>query len=511
MRNRTSPFFPFTSPRRVRSGLLIALVLTGLIAPSFADEYPLSATTNVKAILRSSPSTTSKQVQVFRAGSTVTVLGMEGDWYQVERGNFSGYIRQDLLRVNGAVPVPVSAQPGTDGYLPPPLQPGEAPVTAPPAAVAEADVPAAPTPAPALPDNTSAASNSFFSARILSQGSRGTEVRQLQQLLTQLGYSTGGVDGVFGPATRSAVIRFQAQNGLAADGVVGARTVSALNGGAVPAFAGSSSSLPAPTPPATPSNTAEATANTGSGTAIVPAPASRSYQMLSKGSSGQAVRDLQTGLQALGYYSGGITGMYDTATYNAVRAFQQNNGTGVDGVAGTATQTILYDRTPRPAWEAAPTPAPLPEGAGQMQGPATSQVEMAHWFNDVKKNYRAGQIYTVYDPASGLGWQLKFYAMGNHADSEPLTQLDTDIMNKAFGNVTTWTPKPIYAHMPDGRWILGTMHNTPHLKGAITTNGFDGHLCVHFYRDMEECRKNDPNYGVQNQNAIRSAWARIGH
>ena len=42
------------------------------------------------------------------------------------------------------------------------------------------------------------------------------------------------------------------------------------------------------------------------------------------------------------------------------------------------------------------------------------------------------------------------------------------------------------------------MHNNPHLFGSIKDNGFGGHLCVHFKRDLEETRKADPNYGMQN-------------
>ena len=53
---------------------------------------------------------------------------------------------------------------------------------------------------------------------------------------------------------------------------------------------------------------------------------------------------------------------------------------------------------------------------------------------------------------------------------------------------------------------MASMHDRPHLTGSITDNGFDGHLCVHFLRDMSECKANDPNYGVTNQNAIRQAW-----
>lgn len=45
-----------------------------------------------------------------------------------------------------------------------------------------------------------------------------TQARELQQGLTDLGYSTGGVDGIVGPATRSALRRFQTDQGMPADG-----------------------------------------------------------------------------------------------------------------------------------------------------------------------------------------------------------------------------------------------------------------------------------------------------
>ncbi|MBQ8136154.1 MAG: hypothetical protein IJ174_01860, partial [Clostridia bacterium] len=60
--------------------------------------------------------------------------------------------------------------------------------------------------------------------------------------------------------------------------------------------------------------------------------------------------------------------------------------------------------------------------------------------------------------------------------------------------------------LPDGTWTLATMHDRPHLTGSIQNNGFDGHLCVHFLRDMNEARANDPEYGVTNQNTLRTAW-----
>lgn len=67
------------------------------------------------------------------------------------------------------------------------------------------------------------------SASALSQyGSRGSEVKQIQQKLTNLGYSTGGVDGVYGKQTERAVIAYQKANGLTVDGIAGPQTLKSL-------------------------------------------------------------------------------------------------------------------------------------------------------------------------------------------------------------------------------------------------------------------------------------------
>jgi peptidoglycan hydrolase-like protein with peptidoglycan-binding domain len=46
----------------------------------------------------------------------------------------------------------------------------------------------------------------------------------LQDALNAIGYRTGGLDGNFGPGTRSAVIRFQTREGLGVTGVVNCAT-----------------------------------------------------------------------------------------------------------------------------------------------------------------------------------------------------------------------------------------------------------------------------------------------
>jgi zinc D-Ala-D-Ala carboxypeptidase len=66
--------------------------------------------------------------------------------------------------------------------------------------------------------------------RTLSEGASGEDVRQLQIRISGYpGYhAVLGLDGAFGPATRSALIRFQQAWGLSADGIAGSQTYSKI-------------------------------------------------------------------------------------------------------------------------------------------------------------------------------------------------------------------------------------------------------------------------------------------
>lgn len=59
---------------------------------------------------------------------------------------------------------------------------------------------------------------------------RGDDVRELQQRLSELGFDSGRIDGIFGPQTATAVREFQRNYGAPEDGVVAASTVRALAG-----------------------------------------------------------------------------------------------------------------------------------------------------------------------------------------------------------------------------------------------------------------------------------------
>ena len=332
----------------------------------------------------------------------------------------------------------------------------------------------------------SSSSGSSGFTRTLRKGYTGADVIAVQQKLKELGFYSGSVDGVYGTGSIAAVKKFQQQNGLTADGLVGSRTNTAL----MSASTGSSSNSG--------SDNSSSSSDSTSGQDYAEG-------TLSYGSSGTEVKKMQQALKALGY-NVSADGSYGALTQMAVTQFQKRNGLTADGVAGSATLKLLYSGNAKEADPSADDNMSIDDSTGKANGPSVSSVKLLHWFNEVKPSLKNGNKLIVFDPATNLQWTLKAYSLGRHCDSEPVTETDTKIMYKAFGNKNTWTPKPVYVQLPSGVWTLASMHNVPHLSGSISDNGFNGHLCVHFLRDMDECQKNDPNYGVQNQNAIRKKW-----
>lgn len=59
-------------------------------------------------------------------------------------------------------------------------------------------------------------------------GSRGTEVRAIQEKLKERGIYKGGIDGIYGAQTQAAVKTFQKQQGLSQDGIAGPATLKRL-------------------------------------------------------------------------------------------------------------------------------------------------------------------------------------------------------------------------------------------------------------------------------------------
>ena len=165
---------------------------------------------------------------------------------------------------------------------------------------------------------------------LLKIGSTGDDVTTLQERLHSLGYlDYSGATGYYGNATYTAVVRFQQQCGLTADGIAGPATQSVL-------YASSAPSL-----------------------------------ILSVGNSGEAVSALQTMLAKLGCYTyGTVTGYYGSVTKAAVVQFQQLCGLTADGIAGPQTRIALFsDDAPAAASDTADTSAIADIALAQMGKP----------------------------------------------------------------------------------------------------------------------------------------------
>lgn len=415
---------------------------------------------------------------------------------------------------------------------------------------------AAPTPSPS--PTPTATTGYTVPTRTLRSGSSGDDVATVQRRLTELGYYTTTVTGEYGTATVAAVTAFQQQNGLSVDGVAGRKTYQIL-------FSAAARPAPSPTaqPTASPTQTATSYPLLKSGSkgdavtalqnrlkalgytvnvngtydatttsavksfqtnnyltvdglagnetqTILYSDAARtasqvpdtSYKTLdvNTASGTAALVTLQNRLAELGYPVT-LNGKYDGTTHNAVVAFQQRNNLVISGIANGATQAALYASTAK----SYATPVnELPAGTGWMERP--SNVQLLWWYDEVKVSAKSGQNVLVYDPETGLSWNIKLYSLGHHADSQPASWQDTQIMNRSFGK-TSWDCHPVFVKLPDGRWTLAAMHNYPHLYGSISNNGFGGHLCIHFLREYSECiAAGDSNYGVQMQDAIRKYW-----
>lgn len=77
---------------------------------------------------------------------------------------------------------------------------------------------------------------------VLKRGSRGDMVKKVQTKLNNWGYNCGAADGIYGTKTYNAVVKFQRNNKLTPDGIVGAKTFAAMGISTASTGSGGSSS-----------------------------------------------------------------------------------------------------------------------------------------------------------------------------------------------------------------------------------------------------------------------------
>jgi peptidoglycan hydrolase-like protein with peptidoglycan-binding domain len=233
------------------------------------------------------------------------------------------------------------------------------------------------------------------------------------------------------------------------------------------------------------------------------------YETLKKGMTGDAVKSMQNRLIELGYLSGTADGVFGAQTYRAVREFQKDNALYADGIAGNKTIAALNNANGANNGSGATNPP----SSGNNVGLGTSIAAMArsvkyeYWYSTVRNACRKYPYCTLFDPESGISWQVHMFSYGKHAEIEPLTAGDTEKMYKACG-YQKWTPKPVWVIFADGTIRIATTHSVPHEVQHRTDNNFAGHACLHFPRTMAQVTSIGP-YATKHQNAVDKAWAEL--
>ena len=141
---------------------------------------------------------------------------------------------------------------------------------------------------------------------------------------------------------------------------------------------------------------------------------------------------------------------------------------------------------------------------GTFTAPKASEVRYANWYSEIRARAKLMPNVVIYDPDSGLHYNLHMFSFGKHADSEPPTAADTAIMNQVCG-VNSWRAKYVWVIFSDGRVYIASTHSHGHTVDHTANNDLTGHICLHFPRVMSEAEATGP-YAVSHQKEILWGW-----
>lgn len=148
---------------------------------------------------------------------------------------------------------------------------------------------------------------------VLAAESPSSDVKYVQSLLAKNGFDPGAIDGVSGASTKNAILRAQKAFGLTPDGIVGSRTIAALEDGK----------------------------SVDESTTKVDAVDTKVNVSETTSSASSTVMNLQKLLADRGFYNGAVDGIMGSQTRSAIIAAQKAYNLTTDGVAGPQTLAAL--------------------------------------------------------------------------------------------------------------------------------------------------------------------------
>ncbi|MFW5998506.1 MAG: peptidoglycan-binding protein [Halanaerobiaceae bacterium] len=321
---------------------------------------------------------------------------------------------------------------------------------------------------------------------------RGPEVIFIQKSLKNRDIYQENIDGIYGESSKNAVITFQKEMNIEADGIVDDETWKLLK-------ENQKDSKKTNEVETVFADRNEQDTNSDSDNSE-----KNNNPVLKIGDSGESVKKLQQNLSHQGFYSAQVDGHFDLQTDLAVKLFQDFHGLKKDGIVGPATwkqfqnsdnngtYTIQSGET---LWDLSRkwniSVDKLKEinnlNNGQLKAGQTikipgkmnsKEVEDLSW-SKVDKLFPVDDTAMITDVETGLSLRVKRLYGSKHADVEPLTAKDTKTLRKIYGGEWSWERRAVIVHI-NNRQFAGSINGTPHADQSIYDNNFPGHICLHF-------------------------------
>lgn len=276
------------------------------------------------------------------------------------------------------------------------------------------------------------------------------DVIRAQTILRELDLYYGEITGNIGTKTKNAIKAFQKKYGLSETGTLTGETISKIDSIYYEE-----------------NNKQEETEEEEEETI---------FSALRYGSTGAAVSSLQENLTKLGYYYGEVTGHYGSKTRAAVRSFQKAAGLTADGIAGKNTIAALESAI---------------KNSTSAEGTLGGAVLDLHWFNE-KSFYNSHGVkkantITVMDVVTGKMFNCRVQSTGYHADVEPKTAADTQIMCDIYGvddaSKINYKRRAVLVKVKVSGvtyTYAASMYGEAHGSQVITDNDYEGQFCIHF-------------------------------
>ena len=118
---------------------------------------------------------------------------------------------------------------------------------------------------------------------------------------------------------------------------------------------------------------------------------------------------------------------------------------------------------------------------------AEAEVQSLDWFSEEAAPVLdrqtgvlcEGAEFTVVDVETGAKFQAVRKGGSNHMDFEPLTKVDTEVMQEISGGSWSWDRRAVWV-VADGSVYAASINCTPHGSASVKNNGYPGHSCMHF-------------------------------